>query len=179
MFDYICLFGDDDLELYGRWGTAAMAERLRRWTWNPMWSSRVGSNPTRSVFFLVFLYNSMSVIGRHMCIIIAFLSVAIMESTRIYCILFLVFVRSTTTATIPSPPIVLTGDGTTLVSVWYYLIFLLDYQSRQHKVLSRTTTMMTTINSRIINEDRIENDNMIKWWYFCISSYYRMINNRR
>jgi hypothetical protein len=104
----------------------------------------------------------MSVIGRHMCIIIAFLSVAIMESTRIYCILFLVFVRSTTTATIPSPPIVLTGDGTTLVSVWYYLIFLLDYQSRQHKVLSRTTTMMTTINSRII-DDIFVSHLIIKW----------------
>ena len=26
-----------------------MAEWLRRWTWNPMGSSRVGSNPTRSV----------------------------------------------------------------------------------------------------------------------------------
>ncbi len=35
--------------------TAAMAEWLRRWTRNPMGSSRVGSNPTRSArfFFLV------------------------------------------------------------------------------------------------------------------------------
>ena len=32
---------------------AAMAEWLRRWTWNPMGSSRAGSNPARSdVFFL-------------------------------------------------------------------------------------------------------------------------------
>ena len=36
---------------------AAMAEWLRRWTWNPMGSSRAGSNPARSVltFFLFFL----------------------------------------------------------------------------------------------------------------------------
>ena len=34
---------------------AAMAEWLRRWTRNPMGSSRVGSNPTRSAsfFFLI------------------------------------------------------------------------------------------------------------------------------
>ena len=30
---------------------AVMAEWLRRWTWNPMGSSRVGSNPTHSEFF--------------------------------------------------------------------------------------------------------------------------------
>jgi hypothetical protein len=30
---------------------AAMAEWLRRWTRNPMGSSRVGSNPTRSAPF--------------------------------------------------------------------------------------------------------------------------------
>ncbi len=34
---------------------AAMAEWLRRWTRNPMGSSRVGSNPTRSaLFFFLF-----------------------------------------------------------------------------------------------------------------------------
>ena len=33
---------------------AAMAEWLRRWTWNPMGSSRVGSNPTRSEQWLIF-----------------------------------------------------------------------------------------------------------------------------
>ena len=37
---------------------AAMAEWLRRWTWNPMGSSRTGSNPVRSesgnIFFLLF-----------------------------------------------------------------------------------------------------------------------------
>ncbi len=37
---------------------AAMAEWLRRWTRNPMGSSRVGSNPTRSArFFLLFLHS--------------------------------------------------------------------------------------------------------------------------
>ncbi len=30
---------------------AVMAEWLRRWTWNPMGSSRAGSNPARSEFF--------------------------------------------------------------------------------------------------------------------------------
>ncbi len=36
---------------------AAMAEWLRRWTRNPMGSSRVGSNPTRSArFFSVLFY---------------------------------------------------------------------------------------------------------------------------
>ncbi len=36
-------------------GIAAMAEWLRRWTRNPMGSSRVGSNPTRSApFFFLF-----------------------------------------------------------------------------------------------------------------------------
>ena len=36
---------------------AAMAEWLRRWTWNPMGSSRVGSNPTRSdIFFPIFIF---------------------------------------------------------------------------------------------------------------------------
>ena len=32
---------------------AVMAEWLRRWTWNPMGSSRAGSNPARSEFFLL------------------------------------------------------------------------------------------------------------------------------
>ncbi len=39
---------------------AAMAEWLRRWTRNPMGSSRVGSNPTRSAcffFLLLFLHS--------------------------------------------------------------------------------------------------------------------------
>ncbi len=35
-------------------GIAAMAEWLRRWTRNPMGSSRVGSNPTRSASFFFF-----------------------------------------------------------------------------------------------------------------------------
>ena len=35
---------------------AAMAEWLRRWTWNPMGSSRAGSNPARSVFFFFFFF---------------------------------------------------------------------------------------------------------------------------
>jgi hypothetical protein len=43
--------------------------------------------------------------------------------------------------------------------------------SLHHEILSTTTTMMTTTNSTIINEDCIKNDNMIEWWYFCISSY--------
>ena len=33
--------------------TAAMAEWLRRWTRNPMGSSRVGSNPTHSEIFIL------------------------------------------------------------------------------------------------------------------------------
>ena len=34
--------------------TAVMAEWLRRWTWNPMGSSRAGSNPARSDIFYIF-----------------------------------------------------------------------------------------------------------------------------
>ena len=33
---------------------AVMAEWLRRWTWNPMGSSRAGSNPARSESFFLF-----------------------------------------------------------------------------------------------------------------------------
>ena len=36
---------------------AAMAEWLRRWTRNPMGSSRAGSNPVRSVYILFTLHN--------------------------------------------------------------------------------------------------------------------------
>ena len=32
-------------------GQAALAEWLRRWTWNPMGSPRVGSNPAGSALF--------------------------------------------------------------------------------------------------------------------------------
>ena len=57
---------------------AAMAEWLRRWTWNPMGSSRAGSNPARSeVFFFnlvaarskwIWWQTSRDIIGPVICI---------------------------------------------------------------------------------------------------------------
>ena len=37
-------------------GEAAMAEWLRRWTWNPMGSPRAGSNPARSGYIFLELF---------------------------------------------------------------------------------------------------------------------------
>jgi len=63
---------------------------------------------------------------------------------------------------ITTSEIVLTGGGIAPISFWYHLIFPLDYQARYHEILSMSTTMMTTTSSIIINEDRIEDDKMIK-----------------
>ena len=38
--------------IFLQYPTAVMAEWLRRWTRNPMGSSRVGSNPTHSEIFI-------------------------------------------------------------------------------------------------------------------------------
>ena len=43
--------------LYNVITTAAMAEWLRRWTWNPLGSSRAGSNPVRSEIYFICLFN--------------------------------------------------------------------------------------------------------------------------
>ena len=39
-----------------------MAERLRRWTANPLGSARAGSNPVVVVFDIIFIYSIMSII---------------------------------------------------------------------------------------------------------------------
>ena len=42
---------------------AVVAEWLRRWTWNPMGSPRVGSNPAGSVLFKIYFREYVEVVS--------------------------------------------------------------------------------------------------------------------